>query len=108
MLSLVAARQQEFAVRTAVEAPSKRLVLQGLTGSFVIAALGSALGAIAAWYDSDSLLRFVELMLHHVSAYDPVTLAAGGATLVLVTILAAIVPALRAAKLNPIETLKAE
>jgi putative ABC transport system permease protein len=47
-------------------------------------------------------------MLHGVSAYDPSTLVGVAATLVVVTILAAMVPALRAATLDPIEALRAE
>jgi predicted permease len=58
MVSRVVARHQEFALRTAVGASSTRLVLQYLTESFVIALLGSALGAVAAWYGSDLLLHF--------------------------------------------------
>jgi ABC-type antimicrobial peptide transport system permease subunit len=48
MMSRVVARQQEFALRTAVGASPTRLVLQYLTESFVIAILGSALGAVGA------------------------------------------------------------
>jgi predicted permease len=58
MMSRVAARQQEFAVRTALGASAQRLVKQSLTESFVIAIAGSALGALGAWYGSGFLLRF--------------------------------------------------
>jgi predicted permease len=58
MMSRVAARQQEFAVRTALGASTQRLVTQSLTESFVIAIAGSALGALGAWYGSGFLLRF--------------------------------------------------
>jgi ABC-type lipoprotein release transport system permease subunit len=47
-------------------------------------------------------------MLHDISVYDPLTLVGVAGTLVIVTILAALVPALRAARLDPIETLRAE
>lgn len=53
-------------------------------------------------------MRFVTAMLYNVSAYDPATLAAVAGTLTAVAILAALVPALRAARLNPIETLRSE
>jgi ABC-type antimicrobial peptide transport system permease subunit len=62
------------------------------------------LGAIALFFTT----RFVAAMLHGVSAYDPLTLAVVAGTLVLVTILAAMPPALRAAGLDPIEALRAE
>jgi ABC-type antimicrobial peptide transport system permease subunit len=47
-------------------------------------------------------------MLHGVSAYDPSTLVGVAGTLVIVTILAALVPALHAATVDPIEALRAE
>ena len=47
-------------------------------------------------------------MLYGVSAYDPSTIAGVAGTLVIVTILAAMVPALRAATTDPIEALRAE
>jgi hypothetical protein len=58
MMARIAARQREFAVRSAVGASAYRLVRQYLTESFVIALAGSALGAAAAWFGSDLLLRF--------------------------------------------------
>jgi putative ABC transport system permease protein len=83
--------------------PSKVLrmiLLEALT----LLGWGMLLGAVGLFF----AMRFVESMLHEVSAYDPMTLASVVATLVLVTILAAIVPALRAARLDPIEALRAE
>ena len=58
MMTRIAARQRDFAVRSAVGASAYRLVRQYLTESFVIALAGSALGAAAAWSGSDVLLRF--------------------------------------------------
>jgi ABC-type antimicrobial peptide transport system permease subunit len=67
-------------------------------------ALGLLLGAIALFFTT----RFVSAMLYGVSAYDPATLAGVAATLVIVAILAAMVPALRAAATDPIEALRAD
>jgi ABC-type antimicrobial peptide transport system permease subunit len=53
-------------------------------------------------------MRFTIAMLHGISAYDPSTLIAVAGTLVIVTILAALVPALRASTMDPIEALRAE
>ena len=58
MMARIAARQREFAVRSAVGASAYRLLRQYLIESFVIALAGSALGAAAAWFGSDFLLRF--------------------------------------------------
>ena len=62
------------------------------------------MGAVALFFT----MRFAAAMLHGVSAYDPLTLVAVAGTLVIVTILAATVPAVRAANLDPIEALRAE
>jgi putative ABC transport system permease protein len=58
MMSKLHERQHEFAVRTAIGAGRRRLIRQYLAESFVIAAAGAALGAVAAWYGTDSLLPF--------------------------------------------------
>jgi putative ABC transport system permease protein len=66
--------------------------------------LGLLLGAIGLFFTT----RFVSAMLHGVSAYDPWTLLGVAGTLAIVTILAAMVPALHAATMDPIEALRAE
>jgi ABC-type antimicrobial peptide transport system permease subunit len=75
-----------------------------LREAFGLLALGLLLGAIALLFT----MRFVSAMLYGVSAYDPSTLFGVAVTLVIVTILAAMVPALRAATTDPIEALRAE
>jgi predicted permease len=58
MMSRLHERQHEFAVRTAIGAGRVRLIRQYLAESFVIAAAGAALGAVAAWYGTGHLLPF--------------------------------------------------
>ncbi|MGO9841664.1 MAG: ADOP family duplicated permease [Candidatus Acidiferrales bacterium] len=109
MMSRIAARQQEFAVRTAMGASAKRLVLQYLTESFVIALAGSALGAAAAWYGSDLLLRFFRdpmmgeaVSVHPDKAMFWMTLLFAVAT----TLLCGTLPAWRASRTDPAALLK--
>jgi predicted permease len=109
MLSRVVARHQEFAVRTAVGASSKRLVLQYLTESFVIALLGSALGAAVAWYGNDLLLHFFRdpMMMEPLSVHPDKTIF--GVTLgfaVVTTLLFGTVPAWKASRSDPGTLLK--
>jgi predicted permease len=110
MLSRVAARQREFAVRTAVGASSIRLVRQYLTESFVIAVAGSGLGAIAAWYGSNFLLHFFRdpMMFESMSVHpDKAIFWMTALFAVMTTLISGTVPAWRAAHTDPGLLLKA-
>jgi predicted permease len=110
MVSRVAARQREFAVRTAVGASSARLVRQYLTESFVIAVSGSALGAVGAWYGSGFLLRFFRdpMMFESMSVHpDKAIFWMTVLFAVLTTLISGTVPAWRAAHTDPGLLLKA-
>jgi predicted permease len=110
MLSRVAARQREFAVRTAVGASSLRLVRQYLTESFVIAVAGSGLGAIAAWYGSSFLLHFFRdpMMFESMSVHpDKAIFWMTALFAVMTTLISGTVPAWRAAHTDPGLLLKA-
>ena len=52
--------------------------------------------------------RLLSALLFEVNATDPVSLVGSAVTLLLVALLAAYVPAYRATKVNPMETLRAE
>ena len=110
MVSRVAAREREFAVRTAIGASPMRLVRQYLTESFVIAIGGSALGAIAAWYGSSFLLRFFRdpMMFESMSVHPDQSIFWMTAVFaVLTTLLSGTLPAWRAARTDPGLLLKA-
>jgi len=109
MVSRMAARQQEFAVRTALGASARRLVRQSLTESFVIAVAGSALGAAGAWYGSALLLRFFRDPMMGESASvqpDKTVFWVTAAFAVLTTLLFGTFPAWRAARTDPGTLLK--
>jgi ABC-type antimicrobial peptide transport system permease subunit len=101
---LVAGRTREIGVRIALGA-SPRLVARGvLRESLLNTIAGVAIGvtlAVAAG-------RFVQSLLVGVSSADPRTLGAVAATLAGVAVLAALGPALRASRVDPIEALRAE
>lgn len=99
----VTQRRGEIGVRIALGASPSKVLWMILRQALVLLSWGLLFGSLGLFF----AMRFVESMFHDVSAYDPVILTTVGAALVLVTILAAIVPALRAAKLDPIETLRA-
>lgn len=100
----VTQRRAGIGVRVALGATRGSVVGMILKEALVLLAVGVALGAVGLFFT----VRFVSTMLHGVSSYDPVTLALVAMMLVVVTILAALVPALRAARLDPTEVLRAE
>jgi hypothetical protein len=102
--SSVAQRTNEIGVRMALGAKRGRVLSMILSEALGWLAAGLVLGAIALMIAA----RFVEGMLYGVSAFDPIRLAAITAVLAFVTIIAALLPALRAASIDPIQALRAE
>ncbi len=100
----VSQRTQEVGIRTALGAQAidvLRLVLrQGLT----LALCGVVIGTVAAL----ALTRVMESFLFQVRATDPMTFAGVDALFVLVALGAALVPALRALKIDPMTALRTE
>ncbi len=68
------------------------------------ALVGIAVGAFAALASAKAM----ETLVFGVSASDPLTLAAVAATLALVALLASLVPAYRAVRLDPVKVLRTE
>src|ERR1700688_2587113 len=100
----LAQRTSELGVRMALGATRGMVLRMVLREAFGLLILGLLLGTIALLFTT----RFILAMLYGVSAYDPSTLAGVAGTLVMVTVLAAMVPALRAATTDPIEALRAD
>ena len=98
----VRARQTEIGLRMALgAAPSSivRLVFQRVG---VLIAAGLALGLAGSVWAA----RFVETLLFQLEARDPVTFGSAAAVLVAVGVLAAWLPARRAARLDPATVLR--
>jgi len=100
----VARRTREFGVRLALGATRQNLlglvVRQGMAWSAIGLALGVA-GALAAG-------RLLEGMLYGVRPADPIALGLVAATLLVVAVVACVVPATRAARVDPITSMRAE
>jgi ABC-type antimicrobial peptide transport system permease subunit len=98
----VAQRRRELGIRLALGArPTgvRNLVLGGSMGT-VLLGIGAGLGA------SVVLTRFLRSLLYGVAPADPATLAAVAGLLGAVALAAAWLPARRAVRIDPIETLR--
>ena len=65
-------------------------------------------GIVAGTIASLASARVIETLVFGVSASDPLTLAAVAAMLALVAMMASLVPAYRALRLDPVKVLRAE
>ncbi|MFN7918498.1 MAG: ABC transporter permease [Bryobacteraceae bacterium] len=103
MLSFqVARRRREIGIRMALGASLpvvvRAVVSQGLWLVGVGLAIGLVLGFAAA--------RLLSALLYGVKAHDPMTFATAAALLALAGVAASAIPALRAARVNPVEALR--
>ena len=100
----VARRRHEVGIRLALGAqPSTVRALFVRQGLF-LTSLGGILGLVA----SMALSRWISSLLYGVTALDPLTYAVSGAALAAGAILASVVPARRAASVDPMETLRSD
>ncbi|MGA7522744.1 MAG: ABC transporter permease [Acidobacteriaceae bacterium] len=100
----VAARVQEMAIRMALGAERGSIVKLVLNSGLKLAAVGCALGLGGAAAASGLLRSF----LYGVSPFDPLVMVLAAAAVFLLSLLAAAMPARRAAAVDPIRALRGE
>ena len=100
----VTRRTREIGVRIALGASTRAIVCTVVARTLLYTGVGIVGGAGLAL----ALTRFVEQFLFGVAPRDPATFVAVTAAIVLVTLLAGLVPALRAARLAPAAALAEE
>jgi ABC-type antimicrobial peptide transport system permease subunit len=100
----VGSRRREIGIRLAVGAPPASVGRQILGHALSNAAVGVALGLGLALVTG----RLLRGLLVGVSAHDPVLLGFSGAVLLTAAACAAIVPSVRAARLDPLAVLRRE
>jgi predicted permease len=101
---IVRGRSREIGIRTALGARTgdvlRMVIAEGMTPTLV----GIAGGAVAAVASA----RLLEKLVFGVSAADPLTLGAVAGTLAFVALIASVVPAYRAARVDPLNALRDE
>jgi putative ABC transport system permease protein len=101
---MVGQRTHEIGVRMALGA-ARRTVLEMIVGRGVgLAALGIVIGVIAAL----GLTKVIADLLYGVSPTDPATFAAVAGVLLVVVLLACLIPAYRATRVDPLVSMRAE
>jgi len=104
MAYTVSLRTREMGIRLALGAARERVVRMVLLYGARLALTGLALGAVLS-YAAGRLMR---AQLFGVPAGDPLTYGAIGGLLLAVALVASVIPAIRAARIDPIRALKAE
>jgi ABC-type antimicrobial peptide transport system permease subunit len=97
-------RMHEFGVRAALGARRSDILQLTLVRGMAPAAIGIVVGIGLTLV----LARFVESLVFQVSARDPATLAAASAGMLVCSIVASLIPALRAASVDPTIALRAD
>jgi ABC-type antimicrobial peptide transport system permease subunit len=100
----VAMRAREIAVRMALGAPSKSVLTMVLRQAASLVTIGSALGAVLAIVVG----RLIQAEIFGVAAVPFATLGGSAALLALAMLLASILPARRAARMDPNAVLREE
>ena len=101
---LVSRRTREICIRVAIGASRGEVLRLVLGSGLALAATGIAIGLVAA----ASVASVMGALLHEVTPRDPATFTAVGISLTIVAIVASLVPALRATRVDPVRALKAE
>ncbi len=98
----VAQRTREIGVRIALGAGARRILRHVAGGALRLTAVGIVIGCAGALFFG----RLLTATLYRVTASDPTTPLAVAGVLLLVALAAAIVPAWRAARVNPVIALR--
>jgi putative ABC transport system permease protein len=101
---LVTRRRQEIGIRMALGAQRGSVVRMVLKRGMVLAAIGLVIGLTGALWLTGALTS----LLYGVTRFDPLTFAVAPGLLAAVALLACVVPAARAAGVNPVVALREE
>ena len=97
-------RRREIGIRMALGARAADVLAQVFRNAAAMIAAGLAAGLLGAF----GLARLVKSLLFEVSAFDPVVLTVATGTMIVIGLLATLVPAGRAARVDPVSALRAD
>ena len=100
----VAQRTQEFGIRIALGAQRERVIRLVLKEGAVLAFIGSVLGLGGAY----GVGKLMQSTLYDVPAFDPIAFAGVITVLLLAALLASVLPAWRASRVEPIKALRCD
>ncbi|MGA7410855.1 MAG: FtsX-like permease family protein, partial [Bryobacteraceae bacterium] len=98
----VVRRTSEIGIRMALGAESSRVIAMVMRGTMLQALLGLLIGAPVAMF----CVRYVQSQLYEISSVNITVMVAAAATLAVSAAIAGIIPARRAASINPVEALR--
>jgi predicted permease len=104
MSYLVAQRRRELGVRIALGARTSNIVRLVFRSGIGMVTVGVVIGVVASLWGG----RFLAPLLFDTSPHDPAIIGGVVALLLVVGVLASVVPALRAARVDPTEALRSE
>jgi ABC-type antimicrobial peptide transport system permease subunit len=98
----VSARGREIGIRMALGATWRSVMQMVMSRGIVLTGAGVGIGAVLAW----TVTRAMETLLYGVGAADPLTFAAVAGLLGAVSAVACAIPAVRAARVDPMLVLR--
>lgn len=100
----VSRRTAEIGVRMALGAARRQVLWMVLRDSLWLVAAGLVIGLPLAWFGS----RLMASMLYKLSAHDPLSFVLAGIGVLVVSLVAALIPAHRAASVEPMQALRTD
>lgn len=101
---MVMQRRREIGIRMALGAGWREVVLGVMRNGLFLVMLGLAVGLFGVF----GLTRVMKTLLYEVSPLDPAALAIACASMTIIGLLAGFIPAMRAARVDPVTTLRDE
>ncbi len=98
----VGSRRQEIAIRMAMGARTAAILRRTGRQAVVLAMVGLAIGLGGSW----AAARWVKSMVYGVSVHDPLMFSLAAAAALLIVLVSAAVPLVRAARVDPISVLR--